>query len=123
MVFHNKPSRSGVNLSMLFHMRALSKPFDVYIPLCRPTKLVETVEMSSNMVISRCPVDLLTVPHPRNLSFLLYDEIDLSQRIVVQMTSELVRLKAVDEYFSKINHFWTMPQSPLLSDTIEDGCC
>ena len=106
---------------MLFHMKALSKPFDVYIPLCRPTKLVETVEMSSNMVISRCPVGLLTVPHPRNLSFLLYDEIDLSQRIVVQMTSELVRLKALNVFFTKIKIFFILPQSPLIPEGIEEG--
>ena len=71
-------------------------------PLLIRNVLVETVEMSSNMVISRCPVGLLTVPHPRNLSFLLYDRINLSQRIVVQMTSELVRLKALNVFFTKI---------------------
>ena len=106
---------------MIFHMRALSKPFNVYIPLCRPTKLVETVEMSSNMVISRCPVGLLTVPHPRNLSFLFYDGIDLSQQIVVQMTSELVRLKALNVFFTKIKKNLIRPQSPLIPEGFEEG--
>ena len=45
----------------------------------------------------------------------------ISPRVFVQMTSELVRLKALDPYFSKIKKFFILPQSPLISEGVEEA--
>ena len=37
------------------------------------------------------------------------------------MTSELVRLKALDAYFTKIKIIFALPQLPMFSGTIEEG--
>ncbi len=37
------------------------------------------------------------------------------------MSSELVRLKALDTHFSKMKKFFILPQSPLISEGIEEG--
>ena len=58
---------------------------------------------------------------PRNWIFLFYDEIDLSQRISVQITSKLVRSKALDVFFTKIKKLSILPQSPLIPEGIEEG--
>ena len=44
----------------------------------------------------------------------------ISQRLLVQITSEEVRLKALDLYFMTIKKFFILPQFPLIPGTIEE---
>ena len=48
-------------------------------------------------------------------------QIQVSQRDFVQKTSELVRLKAYDQYFSILKKIFTCPHSPLISVAFEEG--
>ena len=48
-------------------------------------------------------------------------KIKISQRLLVQMTSEEVRSNRLDFYFSKISIFLILPQSPLIPAAIEEG--
>ena len=45
----------------------------------------------------------------------------VSQRLLVQKAWELVRLKALDVFFKKIKKYFALPQSPLISEGIEEG--
>ena len=44
-----------------------------------------------------------------------------SQRVFIQMTSELVRLKVLDPYFTKIKKLHIPPQSPLIYEVIGEA--
>ena len=44
----------------------------------------------------------------------------ISQRLLVQITSEEMRLKALDLYFMTIKKFFILPQFPLIPGTIEE---
>ena len=48
-------------------------------------------------------------------------QITRSKRIFVQNTSELVRLKALDPYFTKIKKLHIPPQSPLIYEVIGEA--
>ena len=48
-------------------------------------------------------------------------QIDLSQRVFVERTSEKVRWNRQDLYFSKIKKLYILPQFPLVSGTIEEA--
>ena len=48
-------------------------------------------------------------------------QIQVSQRDFVQKTSELVRLKAYDQYFSILKKNFTCPHFPLISVAFEEG--